>query len=73
LTDDGTPVLDLTAAQALNYSSFLDEITNSNYTIAIVDSAQNIADNIKALSADARVSSITFSDEGTPTITLTAA
>ena len=50
----------------------LGEITTP-YTIAISDTAANVAANLAALYADALVSSFALSDAGTPALTLTVA
>ena len=73
LTDSGTPTLTLTAAQAFDDTAALGKIANANYAIAISDTAANVAANFDALNADAKVTSITLTDSGTPTLTLTAA
>jgi hypothetical protein len=72
LTDGGTPTLILTAAQALTDTQALGEITNANYEIAVSDTAANVSENFDALNADAKIASITLTDAGTPTLTLTA-
>lgn len=50
----------------------LGEITTP-YTIAISDTAANVAANLAALNADAHVTSIALTDAGTPALTLTVA
>jgi hypothetical protein len=70
LTDAGAPTLRLTAAQD---AGVLAAITNSNLVVNVSDSAANVAANFDALAADTRISSITLTDGGTPTLTLTAA
>jgi RTX calcium-binding nonapeptide repeat (4 copies) len=62
LTDAQTPVLTLTASQALNDTSALNAITTFGYSINVIDSAANVLANINALSADPKVSSITVAD-----------
>ena len=73
LTDSGTPMLTLTATQAIEDTSALSEITNTSYTIAISDTAANVSQYFSALNDDAYLSSITLTGSGTPTLTLTAA
>ena len=73
LMDSGTPTLGLTAAQALADTAALGEIANSNYAIAVFDSAANVSALFDALNADPRVTAITLTDSGTPTLALTAA
>ncbi len=73
LTDSGTPTLALTAAQALDDTSALGKITNASYAIAISDTAANVAANFDALNADANVTSITLTDNGTLTLTVAQA
>jgi hypothetical protein len=73
LTDTGTPTLSLTAAQALNDTQALSAITNASYAIAVSDTAANVVANLNALNADAHVTSVTLTDAGQPTFTLTLA
>jgi hypothetical protein len=73
LTDAGTASLTLTAMQALLDSSALAKISNTGYTIAVSDAAQNISFAVDALNSDSAVSSITLTDSGTPTLSLTVA
>ena len=68
LTDAGTP-LALSVQQALSDTKALGEIGGS-YSVAITDSAANVASNFNALNSDGHVSSISFTDAGTPTLTL---
>ena len=68
---DNTP-LGLTAAQVTGDANALGEITNSGYTIAVADTAAAVSSGIDALNADTHVTSITLTDAGTPTLTLTA-
>jgi hypothetical protein len=70
LTDAGTPALTLTVHQALSDTMALSEITGL-YTVTISDTAANVVANLNALNADAQVSSITLTDPGTPTLSLT--
>ena len=49
------------------------EIANSNYAIAVFDSAANVSALFDALNANPRVTAITLTDSGTPTLALTAA
>ena len=69
-TDSGT--LTLTAQQSLNDVSAFSKIAEP-YIVTISDSSANVLDNIAALSADISVSSIAFTDNSSPTFTLTAA
>ena len=72
LTDAGT-ALTLSVAQALGDTVALERSAIRSYVIAIVDTAANVSANIAALNADAKVSTITLTDVGTPTLALTAA
>jgi Ca2+-binding RTX toxin-like protein len=74
LTDGGTPNLDLTAAQILNDQTLIGEIAPGSYALVLVDSAANIAANFDALESTAgSISSVQFTDGGTPSLDLTAA
>jgi hypothetical protein len=73
LTDSGTPILALSAAQALDDAGALAKITNVSYTVAVSDTATNVASHIDVLNADARIGSITLTDGGSPTLSLTVA
>ena len=73
LTDAGTPVLQLDAAQSVDDTSALGEITNSAFNVAVSDSAANVSANFDSLAADTRVSTITLTDDGTPSLDLSAA
>ena len=73
LTDTGTPTLSLTAAQALNDTHALGVITNSSYAVGVVDTGADVAANLNGLNADAHVTSVTLTDAGQPTLTLTIA
>ncbi|WP_158816032.1 calcium-binding protein [Methylocapsa sp. S129] len=72
LTDAGVPTLALTAAQAIDDTVALNEITNSNYVIGISDTSADVSANFDALNGDAAISSITLTGSGTPTLALTA-
>jgi RTX calcium-binding nonapeptide repeat (4 copies) len=73
LTDSGTPTLALTAAQVSANSAALGVI-GSAYNVSVADTAANVVSNIAALETfAAHLSSITLTDSGTPTLTLTAA
>ena len=63
LVADGAP-LTLSVRQALNDTAALGAIVGS-YSIAIVDSAANVAANLDALNNDKPVTSITLTDAGT--------
>ncbi|WP_400771508.1 beta strand repeat-containing protein [Methylosinus sporium] len=73
LTDAGTPVLTLSAAQATNDFGALAALSNSNYSITVVDTAANVAAAMDSLNGLAPLGSIVLSDSGTPTLTLTPA
>ena len=73
LTDSGTPILALDAADAASGSNVLDAISNANFSIAITDSAANVAAVIDELNLLPNLSSISLTDSGTPTLTLTVA
>ena len=73
LTDPGTPTLTLTAAQAANDAAVIGMISNSNLEVVIADTATNVTAELDALNADPRISAITLTDTGTPTVTLTVA
>ena len=70
LTDADTASLTLTAAQVLEDTTALREITNPGYTITVFDSAENISSVIDALNDDPAVTSIVLSDSDTPTLSL---
>ena len=72
LTDSGVPTLTLTVAQALDDGRALEGIANTNWAIALSDTAANVAANIDILNGDAAVSSIDLTDSGTPTLQLSA-
>ena len=73
LTDAATASLTLTVMQALDDSTALGKISNSAYTIAVSDTAQDVSSAIDVINSDAAVISITLSDSGTPTLSLTVA
>lgn len=73
LTDSATPVLTLTSAQAVNDTNLLGRIANVTYAIDVADTATAVAENIDALARVAKLASVTLTDPGTPTLTLTAA
>ena len=73
LTDGGTPTLTLDAADAASGSNVLDAISNANFSVAVTDSAANVAAVIDELNLLPHLSSISLTDGGTPTLTLTAA
>ncbi len=72
LTDQGTPNLTLTVAQALGKTRALSEIAGS-YALVVADTAANVAAQFDALNTLAPLDSIALTDEGKPTLTLTAA
>ncbi|WP_315765884.1 MULTISPECIES: S8 family serine peptidase [unclassified Bradyrhizobium] len=59
----------LTLSQSQADAAELSQIF-TGYRIAIVDTAANVAANIAALSANARLSSVTLTDAGTPSLTV---
>ncbi len=69
----GSTTLALTTSEAIDDQAMLGEVTNSNYSITLVDTAADVSTDIDALNADTRVTSIFLIDQGTPTLTLTAA
>jgi hypothetical protein len=73
LTGGGTPTLSLTSAQALHDTAALGKIGNSSYGVAITDTAANVSAGLDALNSDAHLTSITLTDGGTPTLSLTSA
>lgn len=72
LTDSGVPTLTLSVAQALNDGHAIRDILNTNFKIAISDTAANVAANIDVLNADGAIGSISLTDSGSPTLDLTA-
>src|SRR5208337_2759401 len=73
LSAAGTPTLSLSVAQALNDTHALSAITNASYAIAVAETAANISANIDALNANSHLASVTLTNAGTPTLTLTVA
>ncbi len=73
LTDAATASLTLTVMQALEDSTALGKISNSAYTIAVSDTARDVSSAIDVMNSDAAVTSITLSDNGTPTLSLNVA
>ena len=63
----------MTATQALQSTVALGKITNPSYAIAVSDTAANVAAQFDALNSDGNVASITLTDNGMPTLVLTAA
>jgi VCBS repeat-containing protein len=73
LTDGGTPDLALTATQALNDGALIGVIA-SPFHLVVTDTAAHVQGNIDALQADAAaITSVSFTDAGTPTVTITSA
>ncbi|MFK0691159.1 calcium-binding protein [Mesorhizobium sp. IMUNJ 23033] len=72
LIDGALAPMSLTARQALESTQALGKITNSNFSIAIQDTADSVSQNIDALNADTKISSITLIDSGVPTVVVTA-
>jgi hypothetical protein len=73
LTDSGTPVLSVDAAQALGDTAAFARIANPAYSLSLSDTAVDISLAIDALNADDKISSITMTDSGTPTLMLSVA
>ncbi|WP_316172279.1 FG-GAP-like repeat-containing protein [Bradyrhizobium sp. SZCCHNRI3037] len=65
--------LTLTAAQLSANGAVLGKISNAGYGIAIVDTAANVSAALAALNGNPKLSSITLTDAGMPTLTLTSA
>jgi len=75
LTDSGTPALTLSVAQITSDAAVLKAISGP-YTLAVTDTAANVAadlDSLQALVTAKTLSSITLTDSGIPTLSLTAA
>jgi hypothetical protein len=73
LTDSGTPTLTLTAAQAANDGGVLIKIAGG-YHLAVHSLASDVVGHLDALQSWAsggELASITFTDPGTPTLTVT--
>jgi hypothetical protein len=70
LTDGDDPTLSLSVTQALGDTNALDEITNPDFSIAIVDAASSVSASFDALAADAGIFSISLTDGGAPTLDL---
>ena len=73
LTDGGTPTLDLTATQAAGDAAALAVITSA-FTVTVSDTAANVAANLDALQAlatSSELASVTLTDGGTPTLSIT--
>ena len=73
LTDSGTPILVLTATQAIADTATLSMITNPVYSVAIQDTAAGVSQYLSALNSDPHLSSITLTDSGIPTLALNVA
>jgi len=72
LTDSGAATLSVSVAQTLNGSNTFGKIANTNYSIAITDTASNISIALDALNADSKIGAITLTGPGTPTLGLSA-
>jgi hypothetical protein len=70
LTDSGVPTLNLTAGQLAHDRAALGVLSNPSTLLTVSDTAANVAANLEALNADPRVSAITLTDAGTPTLAL---
>lgn len=72
-TDSGTPTLDLTATQVLSDQALISKIVPPSYHLVLNDSAATVAANFDALAAyGSEISSVVFTDSGTPNLNLTA-
>jgi hypothetical protein len=74
LTDSGTPALSVTAGQTTSDASVFAAMTGT-YKVAVTDSAAHVVANLNSLETEAvsgKLSSITLTDSGTPTLTLTS-
>jgi hypothetical protein len=72
LTDGGTPNLDLTASEVVNDQPLIAKIV-SPYNLVVSDVAANVASGFVSLDTYAsHISSISFTDGGTPNLDLTA-
>jgi hypothetical protein len=78
LTNGGTPSITLTAAQAANDAAVIEKITSS-YSLTVNDSSANVVANLDGLQAlenvigSTKFAAITFTDGGTPHLTVTSA
>jgi hypothetical protein len=73
LTDAGTPLLTVGAADIATDGAAFAKITNPEYVVAIADTAANVAGALGAIAADPRVSAIDLTDGGVPTLDLSVA
>jgi hypothetical protein len=72
-TDNGTPILDLTAAEIVNDQSFITKITGP-YNLVLNDSAANFETNFASLESDtSELSSVVLTNATTPFLALAAA
>ena len=72
LTDTGTPALTLSTSQLFDDTTALSLITDASYAITLTDTASNVAADLNSINGSPSVTSISLSDSGTPTLTLTA-
>ena len=71
LTDSATPNLDLTAAQTLDDTVLIGKISDV-FNLVVDDSAAHVQARFDGLHGDAaQITSVTFTDASTPTLTLT--
>ncbi|HZL00284.1 MAG TPA: hypothetical protein VFC47_10315, partial [Caulobacteraceae bacterium] len=73
LDDTGPVTLDVAQLTADGALSRLQGFNGLAYTLSVIDTAANIGAGFDALNADSHVTSISFTDGGTPTLTLGAA
>jgi hypothetical protein len=72
---DSSPIT-LAVAQLTSDSTAISKLQNANatpYQLDVTDTAANVAGDVDTLNADANVTSITLTDGGTPTLTLSVA
>ncbi len=65
LTDQGTPTLTLTVAEALHDTAALGAISNKKYAVAISDTAADVYQNSNALAGDLNITSVTLTSAAT--------
>ncbi|MCP3385976.1 hypothetical protein NLM31_36870 [Bradyrhizobium sp. CCGUVB4N] len=74
LTDSSVPSISLTAGQVVANLDAIDAISSA-YSLSVSDTAANVTANLsvlEALAANGDLASITLTDSGTPTLSLTA-
>ena len=73
LTDGGTPTITITAAQATNDKTAIEDISSSHH-LTVTDSAANVWSNIAGLVAlGPNLTTVTLTDGGTPNFAITGA